>query len=68
MENILKQYNIDIIKENNQIFVEGRLLANLLELRNIRVSINSFSSEEKCLFDRKDSQGNIQKTMCLTEK
>lgn len=68
MENILKQYNIEIIKENNQIFVECRLLANLLELRNIRVSINSFSSEEKCLFNRKDSQGNIQKTMCLTEK
>jgi very-short-patch-repair endonuclease len=67
MENILKQYNIEIIKENNQIFVECRLLGNLLELRNIRVSINSFSSEEKCLFNRKDSQGNIRKTMCLSE-
>lgn len=68
MEIIIKRYNIDIIKENNQIYVEARLIGKLLEMVNINVSISSFSTEEKCLLYRKDKQGHIQKTSCLTEK
>ena len=68
MECILKQYNIDVIKKNNQLLVECRLIEILLELSNIRVSTNSFSSDEKCLLNRKDNQGYSRLTMCLTEK
>lgn len=68
MESILKRFNIEIIKENNQIYVECRLIGNLLELSNIRSSTNSFSSNEKCLLNRKDKQGSFQLTMCFTEK
>jgi len=68
METVLKRYNIQIIKENNQLLVECRLIGNLLELSNIRVSINSFSSDEKCLLSRKDSNNYLRQTMCFTEK
>lgn len=68
MESILKQNNIEIIKENNQIFIEGRILCDFLEISNIHVCIIGYSSDEKCLLNRKDKRRCIQKTTCLTEK
>lgn len=68
MEGILKRYNIEIIKQNNQIYVESNILATFLEMGNIRSSVIVYSSDEKCLLNKKDKRGCIQKTSCLTEK
>jgi very-short-patch-repair endonuclease len=68
MEKTLKRYNIEIIKEHNQLFVECKLLENLLELSNIHVSINAFSPDEKCSLKRKDISGRFQQMIYLTEK
>ena len=68
MDTILQRHNIDIIKKNDNLYVECRLLGSLLGLSNILVSINSFSSDEKTLLNRRDSSCRMQKTSCLTEK
>ena len=67
MEGILKQYNINTIKENNQILVASKDIGTLLEIVNIRTSIIGYSGDEKCLLYKKTNGGN-QTILCLTEK
>ena len=68
MQNILNKYNINIINQNGILLIEAKSVEKLLKLTNIRTSIVSFVQDEKCLLDRKDNIGRIQKTICLTEK
>ncbi len=67
LEHFISEYHVDIIWENDEPLFKASDIGNVLSLKNIRMSMAHFDSDEKCL-RASDTSGGKQNLVYLTRK